>query len=201
MEIKLQKKYTKYLLPIFSAVAIVVALLTTVVQIASEPAIQSVLIANRDLAEGAQIQAADFHAEKLAIGASSDKYLSSVGADQILTQPIMKGELLSKRSIAKGSSPLIPFRLNGLRPIAKAISVGDRVDVWATAQNRSLNPTAPEPVVFDAIVTAIEANTSMTQNTTNVEIRISEEYLETLLNATDSNAQLSIILHETLADF
>lgn len=201
MEIKLQRKYAKLLLPAASVAAIVVALLTTFLQIASKPAIKAVLIANRDLAEGSPVQATDFHVEQLPIGAASANYLSKIGKDLTLTLPVLKGELLSKRSIAEGSSALIPIRLNGLRPIAKAISVGDRVDVWATAQNHSLNASAPEPVAFNAIVTAIESNTSMTQSITNVEIRITEDYLETLLSATDSNAQLTIILHETLADF
>jgi Flp pilus assembly protein CpaB len=201
VEIKLQKKYAKLLLPAVSVLAIAIALATTAFQLVSQPTASTVLIANRDLAEGAGVLPTDFHAEKLSIGALASNYLSKIGKGQVLTHPVLKGELLSKRSIAEGESELIPIRLNGLRPIAKSISVGDRVDIWATAQNHSLNPTAPEPVAFDAIVTAIESNTSMTQSSTTVEIRIAEEYLETILSATDSNSQLSIILHETLADY
>jgi hypothetical protein len=201
MEIKLQKKYERYLLPAISVLAIAIALATTAIQLASQPPSRTVLIANRDLPEGTEVKPADFHAEKLPIGALASNYLWKISKGQLLTHPVLKGELLSKRSLSEGQSTLIPIRLNGLRPIAKSISVGDRVDVWATAQNHSLNPTAPEPVALDAIVTTIESNTSMTQSSTSVEIRIAEEYLETLLGATDSNAQLSIILHETLADY
>ena len=201
MEIKLQRKHARYLLPAVSVLVIAIALSTTAIQLTSQPPARTVLIANRDLAEGTLVLPADFHPEKLSIGAFASNYLSKLGKGQILTQPILKGELLSKRSVAEGQSELIPIRLNGLRPIAKSISVGDRVDVWATAQNHSLNPAAPEPVAFDAIVTAIESNTSMTQSSTTVEIRIAEDYLETILSATDTNAQLSIILHETLADY
>jgi Flp pilus assembly protein CpaB len=201
MEIKLQKKFTKYLLPMGSVAAIVLALATVIFQVSTEPTYRSVLIANRDLAQGTSVKIDDFHEEKLPIGSFAATYLSKIGGDQILTQPVLKGELLSKRSVTYGASALIPIRLNGLRPIAKAISVGDLVDVWATAQNHSLSIAAPEPVVLGAIVTAIESNSSMTQSSTNVEIRITEDYLETLLGATDSNAQLTIILHETLADY
>ena len=201
MEIKLQARYTRYLLPAVAAFTVAIAIATTVILVATKPPARTVLVATRDLAEGTRVQPSDFHAEELQIGTYASNYLSKIGEGQILTQPVLKGELLNKRSLTVGQSPLIPIRLNGLRPIAKSISVGDRVDIWATGQNHSLNPPSPEAVAYDAIVTAIESNTTMTQSSTTVEIRISVEYLETLLSATDSNAQLSIILHETLADY
>ena len=201
MEIKLQKKYTKYILPAGSIAVMALAAGIIFIQLSSTPAVKVVLIANRDLAEGTKVSPTDFHEEKLPIGTAAGNYLSGLPKNQLLVFPVLKGELLSKRALSGGEESLIPIRLNGLRPISKAISVGDHVDVWATQQSHSLTETAPEPVAFDAIVTAIESNTSMAQNTANVEIRIQSEYLETLLNATDSNAQLSLILHETLADF
>ena len=52
----------------------------------------------------------------------------------------------------------------------KSIKIGDRVDVWASSVNDP-QPFAPEPVVFGAIVLAIENNSSMAQITTSVELR------------------------------
>jgi len=92
-----------------------------------------------------------------------------------------------------------PIRINNLPQISKAISVGDYVDVWATAVSQ-LDEGDPHTVAFNAIVVAIETNSAMSQVTTSVELRIGTEYLETLLAAVDSNYKISLILHETLSD-
>jgi hypothetical protein len=108
-----------------------------------------------------------------------------------------KGELLSKTGVSQVSDQRIPIRLNNLPQISKAISVGDKVDVWATPQDLA---NSPEAVAFRAIVVLLETTNSMAQITTSVEIRIEPEYLETLLTAGDSNYRISLILHETMSD-
>jgi hypothetical protein len=141
------------------------------------------------------MHAEDFRLMALPLGSIAPAYLSQFEPGMMLLQSVSKGELLSRRNLTKETDVRIPIRLNGLRPISKVIGVGDRVDIWATEQNAT-NQSEPQPVAFDAI----ESEDSLTQSSTNLEIRIIEEYLETLLTATDSNYQLSVILHETLAD-
>lgn len=199
MEIKLQKRFAKYLAPAIAVVATIAAALIVTINLSSTPPSRSVLIATRDLSEGQSLSLGDVREVSLPLGTLAQNYLTKLKGTLTLNRSVAKGELITKSGVTDDADALIPIRLNNLRPISKAITVGDRVDIWATEQSHTIS-AAPEPVAFNAIVTLIEANNSMTQSSTNIEIRISEEYLETVLNATDSNFQLSVILHETLAD-
>lgn len=199
MEIKLQKRVAKFLLQSISALALLLAIAIVSINHYSSPEVRSVLIAAKELPEGRALQPDDLIEIKLPLGSAAASYLSKYEVGLVLQHSLSKGELLSRLNLTDTVDARIPIRLNGLRPISKVIGVGDRVDIWATQQG-SLTQSEPQPVAFDAIVTVIEADKSMTQSSTNLEIRIREDYLETLLTATDSNYQLSVILHETLAD-
>jgi Flp pilus assembly protein CpaB len=199
MEIKLQKRVTKYLLPMTSALALAAATGLFIVNLSSSPETRAVLIATRDLPEGELLHESDVRITQIPIGNLAENYQSEFEPNLFLERSVTQGELLSKRYFTDTATARIPVRLNDLKPIAKSISVGDRVDIWAIERSQ-VGASEPQPVAFDAIVTLIEANNSMAQNLTNLEIRIGEEYLESLLLATGSNFQLSVILHETLAD-
>ena len=199
MEIKLQKRVAKYLLPSISLLVLSAGIAVVSITISSVPEERTVLIAADNLPEGKALDPDDVVEVKLPLGKVANSYLNRFETGLVLLRSIGKGELLSLLNLTKDNDIRIPIRLNGLRPISKVIGVGDRVDIWATPQG-TLTQSAPEPVAFDAIVTLIENDSSMTQSSTNLEIRISEDYLETLLTATDSNYQLSVILHETLVD-
>ncbi|MFM2384798.1 MAG: hypothetical protein RL166_672 [Actinomycetota bacterium] len=199
MEIKLQKRVTKYWLPSISVFALLGAIALVSINLSNVPEVRTVLVAADNLPEGKALEPGDLVEIKLSLGSHAAPYLKRFETGLVLLKSVAKGELLSRLNLTKASDLRIPVRLNGLRPISKVIEIGDRVDIWATQQG-SLSQSIPEPVAFDAIVTLIEADSSMAQNSTNLEIRISEDYLETLLTATDSNYQLSVILNETLAD-
>lgn len=199
MEIKLQKRITKYLLPLSSAFALAAATGLLLLNIFTSPETRAVLIATRDLAEGEFLQESDVRSVQIPLGNLADNYKSEFEPNLFLERSVTQGELLSNRDFTDTADVRIPVRLNDLKPISKAISVGDRVDIWAIERSQT-GDTEPQPVVFNAVVSLIEANNSMAQNLTNLEIRISEEYLESLLLATGPNFQLSVILHETLAD-
>ncbi|MEN9603574.1 MAG: hypothetical protein RL545_263 [Actinomycetota bacterium] len=199
MEIKLQKTWVKYLVPVISVSALVVTVGSIAVVAATAPSQEEVLIAARDLPAGATLTVADVKRAQLPLGAIASNYLSNPKQGFVIQQSLTKGQLIPKNDLAPSEEKLFPIRLNNLRPMPKAINVGDRVDIWATKQAQ-LSTTAPEPVAFAAIVTLIENTNTMAQSTTSVELRVSEEYLESLLAAIDSNSQLSLILHETVAD-
>lgn len=199
MEIKLHKRFAKYLAPVIAGITTIVAVLIVTINLSSTPATRTVLIAAKDLSEGQYLQPSDVSQVNLPLGSLASNYLMELKGSLILNRSVAKGELITTRGVGHEVDVLIPVRLNNLRPISKAISVGDRVDIWATEQSHTVS-AAPEPVAFNAIVSFIEANNNMTQNSTNIEIRISEDYLETILTAIDSNFQISVILHETLSD-
>ena len=197
MELKLRKLSLKYLLPISSLIALATALATAVVTVNLTPATQTVLIAKTPIAEGQPITSELVSQTELPIGDLASIYLSKLKPDLIAARSMTKGELLSKTGVSQVSDQRIPIRLNNLPQISKAISVGDKVDVWATPQDLA---NSPEAVAFRAIVVSLETTNSMAQITTSVEIRIEPEYLETLLTAVDSNSRISLILHETMSD-
>ncbi len=199
MEIKLRSRFQKYAVPAIAGVIAIVASLFAVFTQASIPGLQSVLVANRNIAEGETLTPEEFQTLSLGIGSLSRNYLETLPKDLKAARSISQGELLAKSLVASETEQLIPIRLNNLAPFSKAITVGDRVDIWATEQSQT-QKTAPEPVAYNALVTAIEVNNSMTQTSNNLELRITNDYLESLLAANDGNYKLSVILRETLAD-
>ena len=199
MEIKLQKKLQKQLIPFISVVVALGSLGFSVVSTFATPAARTVLVANRNVAEGEQLKPSDFSTVKMAIGASLKSYISKLETGYQAARSITSGELLAKRLVAMVSEKRIPIRLNNLNPLPSAITVGDRIDIWSQPKSNSA-VEAPEPVVFGAIVTSIEPNNSMGQNFTNLEVRIGSDFLESLLAVNDGNHLLSVILNETLSD-
>lgn len=199
MKIKLQKPARKALIPIASAAALALSASLFAINLTTTPKAKFVLVAARDLAEGQRLEPGDFQRISLPIGDLARNYLGELPKETVLTHSISKGELIAKLSLARVTDVRVPIRLNNLSPISKAISVGDFVDVWATELSPN-STSAPEPIAFKALVTAIEVNNSMTQSSTSVELRIDETYLESVLSTTDSKYRLALILHETLAD-
>lgn len=199
MQIKLQTKTRKLLLPLASAAALVLGISLTAFGSSLIPSTRELLVPVRDFASGAKIHQSDLSPVRVQIGDLANSYLSRASGDLILNRSIRKGEFIPKTALSKVGLELMPIRINGLTSVTKSLTVGDRVDVWVTGTTAG-EQTAPEPVAFDAIITALEVNSSMTQHTTDVELRVSREYLESLLSALGSNMKIALILHETLAD-
>lgn len=199
MKIKLQKPAQKVLVPTALSVALMAMATYTLVTFAGQPKTSSVLIATKDLAEGETPTEADFRKIEIPLGSVAANYLAVYPKGSQLAQSVTKGSLVPKRALARSNQIRVPIRLNNLKPISKEISVGDFVDVWATELSPSVTDS-PQPIAFRALVTAIEENTSMTQSSTSVELRVDQSFLESLLAATDSKFQISLILNETLAD-
>lgn len=197
MELKLRRLGFKYLLPTFSFVALAATLITTLFTVNLTSARQAVLVAKMPIAEGQEITSNLVSEVELPIGTLANTYLGELKPGLVATRSILKGEFLPISVVAKVQDRRIPFRINNLPQISKAISIGDTVDVWATRPDTA---GSPEAVVYRAIMASIETSNSMGQLTTSVEIRIGSEYLETLLAAVDSNARISIVLNETLSD-
>ncbi len=199
MELKLKRLSRKYLLPTLSFSALGITMLVAGFTMATTPSNQTVLVANTAIAEGQTIKPQDLTKTSLPIGNLAANYIKNLKPGLVAARPIVKGELITKQVLKTESDQRIPIRLNNLPQISREISVGDVVDVWSTPITGGMALT-PEPAAFNAIVTSIETNSSMAQVTTSVELRISPEYLETLLQVTDSNYKISLILHETLSD-
>lgn len=197
MELKLKRIGAKYLLPVVSFTALFAAIVVAGLNLSFPQKSQTVLQAKVNIAAGETITESKLETVSVPLGGLRNFYLSDFQEGVIAAGSIFKGELLPKSALAKEADVRVPVRINNLPQISKSIKIGDRVDVWASSVNNS-QPIAPEPVVFGAIVLAIENSSSMAQVTTSVELRIDPAYLEPLLLATDSNYKISLILQETL---
>lgn len=197
MELKIRPLAFKYLLPTFSFLSLAGAVVVAGLTVNLAPATHRVLLTRVAIAEGQPITEDLVYEKELAIGETSNSYLGKFRPGLLAASSLAEGQLIPKRSVLIVGESRIPIRLNDLPQISRSISVGDSVDVWATPSDLSQNP---QPVALAAVVVSVESNTSLGQATNSVEIRISPEYLETLLAALDSNYKISLILNETLSD-
>jgi Flp pilus assembly protein CpaB len=199
MEIKLKRVSSKFFLPVASAVTLVLALGAIFVTVASTPKVVPVLVASVAIAEGEPLTPDSVKLQAMAIGEVADLYLYEFSDNLTTTRTFQPGEPISKSGLTNLFDRRTPMRINGLAPFSKAITVGDKVDVWASSAGQ-LSVSPPQPVVFEAIVVAIEESSTLSQPTTSVELRIPIEYLESLLAALEPSSRISLILHETLSD-
>lgn len=199
MELKLRRIRRELWLPIFSATALSIAVVLYSVNVLTIPKSESILIASHDLFAGELITKSDIRVVNLPLGTLANNYLRAFQGGLVLEHQVRAGEFLPKDFLTDQVDPRIPIRLNNLQPISSSIRVGDKVDIWATKTVQGIQQE-PQPVALSALVASIQTNSALAQTTSTLEIRISPSYLETLLQATDSNYKISVVLHETVAD-
>ena len=193
MEFKLAKPTWKQAPVIALATTTAIATVALALNIYNQPQTITLLVPAENLAEGTVLNQGNLTQTQIQKTSETNLYLQHLKPNQTLTQPIRRGELIPKHALTDLNHQLIPLRLNNLPQIPKQITVGDRVDVWATNESQ-----APEPVCFNAVVSVIETKTDLSQVRTSVEIRIEQEYLESTLAVIDSNYKISLILHESI---
>lgn len=196
MDFKLAKPTWKQFPVIALGTATAAVTAALVVTLLNQPQTVNVLVPKQNLAEGTVLTQDALTTIALPKRAVSDQYLQTFKPKLTLNHSVHAGELIPKHALTNQPNQLIPIRLNNLSQTPQAIQVGDRVDIWA-ALNSSTEAQAPEPVCFEAIVTAIETKTDLAQTRSSVELRIKSEYLESTLAVIDSNYKIALILHET----
>lgn len=199
MQLTLKKPGLKLLLPTLSFVCLALALALFGSNIVFTPKKQSFILAKFAIAEGQEITRDLLESVEVPVGLIGENYLGKFEPGLFALHSIGEGQFLAKGNLERTADKRIQVRINNLPPISSSISVGDLVDVWATS-NSQVQPGSPEPVAYAAIVFALEKTSNMSQQSTNVELRILPDYLETFLAAVDSNSKISLILHETLSD-
>ena len=196
MDFKLSKPTWKQVPVIALGTATAVLTAALAATLLNQPQTVNVLVPTQDLAEGTVLAQNSLTTIALPKRTVSDLYLQTLKPNLTLNHSVRAGELIPKHALTNQPNQLIPIRLNNLPQTPLAIQVGDLVDVWATL-NSSTEAQAPEPVCFEAIVTAMETKTDLAQTRSSVELRIKSEYLESTLAVIDSNYKITLILHET----
>lgn len=199
MELKLKHPKLKHLLPILSFASLAASVVVAGLTMTLTPTTQTVLLANQDIAEGQPITEDLFTPKQLNLGNLASNYLSKIPENTNAIRSITRGELIAKTLLTQTTDARLPIRINDLPPISQELSTGDHVDVWATETQQG-QTMQPQLVAIDAIIRNIDQSNTMGQSNTSVELRISPEYLEPLLASLGSNFQITLVLHETLAD-
>jgi hypothetical protein len=199
MELKLRRFSRKFFWPLLTGVSVAVTAIVLALSIVSTPKVVPILVASESIAEGDLLTEDKLVLKNLPLGTVSELYLQEFMQNQIANRSFESGELITKSGLTVQADPKTPVRINGLPQLSKAFSIGDAVDVWVTSSSQLVAST-PQPVVFGATVVAIEHSTTLSQPTTNVELRIPVEYLESFLSALEPPNRISLILSETLRD-
>lgn len=199
MELRLRRISLKMVWPILTGISLTVTAVVLVLSIVTAPKVVPVLVASESIAQGDLITEDRLILKNLPLGSVSELYLEVIPENQIAIRSFEAGELITKSGLSDQADTKTPVRINGLPQLSKAFSVGDVVDVWVTTASQMVAST-PQPVVFGATIVAIEPSTTLSQPTTNVELRIPMEYLESFLAALEPPNRISLILNETLRD-
>jgi hypothetical protein len=158
----------------------------------------SILVAQRDLAAGSLVSAADFQTRSFQIGDSASLYLAKLPGRSVLVTRISAGQLLPRNALTPNPamtrlSTMLQFK----DPLPTKLRVGAAVDVWSTANA----PTAePVPTALECLVGSLATQNSLGQQTTIVEVECLSEYLPALLKAKASGASIALVLQPTLQD-
>jgi hypothetical protein len=199
MELRLRRIPVKFLWPFVAGLSVTLTAFVLVATIVSAPRVVPVLVAAESIAQGELVTSERLVLKQLPLGSVSEMYLQSLPENLTANRSFETGELITKSALTDQTDTKTPVRINGLPQLSKSISVGDVVDVWVTTSSQIVAVT-PQPVVFGAIVIAIENSTTLSQPTANVELRIPVDYLESFLSALEPPNRISLILNETLRD-
>lgn len=114
------------------ALALLAATLAMLFSMYRTEPLKEFLVAKRDLPSGAQLSASDF--EMVPVDLDERVYLRELLPDTSIAQALRRGELLPFSALGSLDSRqalvLLPTQ-----PIAEAIRVGSRVDVWFVAKS------------------------------------------------------------------
>ncbi len=199
MELKLRRISMKLLWPLLTGLSLSVAAAVIAVTLTTAPKVVPVLIAAESIAPGELVTSDRLVLKNLPLGSLEELYFQKFTENLTANRAFEAGEPITKSGLTDQSDAKTPVRINGLSQLTKSITVGDVVDVWVSTSSQT-SPAPPQPVVFGAIVVAIEQSSTLSQPTTSVELRIPVEYLESFLAALEPPNRISLILNETLRD-
>ena len=95
--------------------------------------IPEVLVAKKQLAEGAELSLSDFEAISLDLGSLSETYIpiEQFPIGSYLSRSISPGELLARSQVSEFATPgFSVIRFKPELPIAESLQIGDQVSVW-----------------------------------------------------------------------
>jgi hypothetical protein len=116
--------------------------------------------------------------------ADSDYVRAAQSPSGVLVHPVAAGELLPVAALGVASSAPMRVITLPIEPLHSPVGLlpGDRVDIWATAEDSSL-PGASRLVESSAVVTAIATDSMGVGGEIGVAVEIPEERAEALISA------------------
>lgn len=154
----------------------------------------AVLVANADISSGTVLTSKNFSKAQVQIGDSVRLYLAELPVGVVLTNPLVKGELLTRSALAPTPlRTLLPTVLVFKDPLPTDLRAGSAVDVWATETNGE-----PAPIALECEVANLRSETALGQKAAAVEVNCLPEFLPTLLKAKANQSAIALVLQPTL---
>jgi len=144
------------------------------------------LVAVGDLAAGSKLTTENLSSVQASVGEQSIYYLTDQDkvSSWYLDRPVRSGELIPKSALASSPAADCQALKIGLTvALAREISVGDYLDIWAGQQN-SVSGEIPTEIVSAAPLLALETNSdALSQVAQTAELCVSTGQIRSVVNA------------------
>jgi hypothetical protein len=175
------------------ALALLAATLAMLLSMYRTEPLKEFLVAKRDLPSGAQLSATDF--ELMPVDLDERVYLRELLPDSSIAQALRRGELLPFSALGSLDSRqalvLLPTQ-----PMAEAIRVGSRVDVWFVAKSAGQGASVPQRVGTALEVLSISRPTSdstFAADSLRLEVAVSPTDLPALMLASADGGFIGVV--------
>jgi Flp pilus assembly protein CpaB len=175
------------------ALALLAATLAMLFSMYRTEPLKEFLVAKRDLPSGAQLIATDF--ELVPVDLDERVYLRELLPDASIAQALRRGELVPFSALgaldSRQALVLLPTQ-----PIADAIRVGSRVDVWFVAKSAGQGVSVPQRVGTELEVLSISRPTSdstFAADSLRLEVAVSPQDLPALMLASADGGFIGVV--------
>lgn len=154
------------------------------------------LVAKNDLPPGERVSIDDFYLMRLDLASAAESYLTSSDLDgnQIVSQVVLGGELLTRRSLSdKGIQGFTTLVLESSLPISNKVSPGTWVQIWRTTSSAvGMNG---ELLVPKSEVLSVTQDESLGSNNQRwVEVLVTQEQASLLIESIAAEMDLYLLV-------
>ncbi|NDH64785.1 MAG: hypothetical protein EBY26_00050 [Microbacteriaceae bacterium] len=155
---------------------------------------KQVLVSTLQILPGDKIDQTNATLVSIDLQGQSDLYLSVLKPNRVSRYAISPGELIPKSMVTdESAAQLTTLVLQLQRPMSASVRIGDKVDVYCTKLLAAGSVGEPELTVIGAFVRSISASSALGQNTQNVELSFSPQFLPGLLTAVSREDDIALV--------
>lgn len=180
---------------VFITIGLATVLSVLVVLQFSRP-IPEVLIAKKDIAQGATLTITDFEVASIDLGSAQDSYVlvNEFPEGASLAKSISEGEVLAKSQSAEfGPRGFTVIRFMPELPVAKSLKIGDRVGVWVVSGEQFEDLQPAEQIAAGRLMSIEENEGLFADEQPYVEITVPEITLPEVLKSMAADDRVFLV--------